>query len=56
MRLGVLSHSDVMMRVGDDPERQKLEVKADKDEMRGYTLFDMGVTLPQLTYEEGDDD
>jgi len=46
MGLGVLSHSDVMMRVGKDPERQKLEVKADMDEMKNYTRFDTGMTLP----------
>ena len=56
MRLGILSHSDVMMRVGKDPERQKLEVKADKDEMKEYTIYDTGQTLLQMEYEEGNDE
>jgi hypothetical protein len=59
MRLGILSHSDVMMLLGKDPEKQKLMVKADQDEMKGYTLFDMGISLPQLvqsTQKEDDDE
>jgi capsid protein len=59
LRSGVLTHSDIMMRLGKNPERQKDEVRADLNEMKNYTIFDNGVTLSQLVQavysKEGDD-
>ena len=48
---GLLSHSDIMMRLGFDPEKQKLEVKRDVDEMRDYAIYDMGQSLGQIVME-----
>jgi capsid protein len=42
---GVLSHSDIMMRLGFDPENQKMKVKADMDEMRKHAIYDNGMLL-----------
>jgi len=57
---GLLSHSDIMMRLGFDPEKQKLEVKRDVDEMRDYAIYDMGQSLGQIEQaieqEEDNDD
>jgi hypothetical protein len=46
LRTGIYSHSDIMMKRGKDPEKQKLEVRADMDDMKGYSLFDMGTVMP----------
>ena len=46
MRTGIDSYSDIMMKRGKDPEKQKAEVKADMDDMKGYSLFDMGTIMP----------
>jgi hypothetical protein len=58
MRMGILSHSDVMMKRGKDPERQKTEVKSDFTEMKNYTVFDNGIPLAQLIQlaQSGDND
>ena len=57
---GLLSHSDIMMRLGFDPEKQKQEVKSDIDEMRGYSIYDQGMLLGQIIAkaltQENDDD
>ena len=45
-RAAILSTSDIMMKLGKDPEKQKAEVKADMDDMKGYSLFDMGTIMP----------
>jgi protein tyrosine phosphatase len=44
-RAGILSHSNIMMSLGYDPERQKMEVQADFDEMKDYTVLDNGTLL-----------
>jgi capsid protein len=53
---GLLSHSDIMMRLGFDPEKQKKEVKADMDEMRDYAIYDndklLSVVLKALAMQE----
>ena len=55
-RMGVLSISDIMMMCGKDPEKQKAEVKADMDEMKGYTLYDKGDILPLVQLAGGHED
>jgi capsid protein len=46
LRAGILSPSDLMMAFGKDPEDQKSKVKKEFDEMKGYMIFDNGVSAP----------
>jgi len=58
---GILSHDDIMMRLGFDPEKQKQRVKSSMDEMRDYAIYDMGMSLKgieqkALAQKEDDDE
>jgi len=58
-RGGILSHDDIMMRLGFDPEKQKQRVKSSMDEMRAYTIYDTGISLMQTAQQalaQKDDD
>ena len=48
----ILSHSDIMMLCGKNPDCQKLIVKEDLDEMKDYMI---SVDVPAFASEETDE-